>query len=76
MEGTRMASIQFGSESHWKFMGDFEVIITQTDRFWENVGESVWNLEWNWCRRREKPVWKLHNRLLDVKEDKSVRTRS
>ena len=28
--------------------------------FWENLEEKVWNLEWNWRRRREKPVWKLY----------------
>ena len=60
--------------NHIEFMGIFEATITKTESCLGKFrGKSVRrfrgkNLEWNWRRRREKPVWKLYKRLVDVKK--------
>ena len=70
VEGTEMASIQYKSESYWKLMDDFEATITKTEFFLGEIRrKSVWNLEWNWPRRREKHVWKLYQ--LSARRQKS-----
>ena len=75
MEGTGIASMQSSSESYWKFMGNFEATITETDSFCENLEKlyEIWNeIDVEVVRN---PYENYTNRLLDVKRDKGVMTR-